>query len=177
MDMYLVQQLRGGPLQSHSKALLHNVFLTTERKHYFITSKKGVRFLLSTQDIPILAEEGRRQQAQEINQVEESLGPGDAGNLLIKLPNLVSMQSLDQLPSPTLDLLIGHINQVVIMASSSDLRKAITQQPDGTFQQIVGGECTLALKIRLVRGSFSLSQSAPGSQYIHMCPLTGPALR
>src|SRR5204863_1538866 len=80
------------------------------------------------------------------------------------------MQSLDQLLSPTLDLLIGHINQVVIMASSTDLRKAITQQPDGTLQQMEGGECTLALKICLVRSSFSLAQSALGPQHIHVHP-------
>src|SRR4051812_21848634 len=61
------------------------------------------------------------------------------------------MQSLDQLLNLTLDLLIGHINQVVIAASSNNIRKAITQQPDGTFQQMEGGECTLALKICLVR--------------------------
>src|SRR4051812_33059577 len=87
------------------------------------------------------------------------------------------MQPLDQLLSPTLDLLFGHINQVVIVASSNDIRKAITQQPDETFQQMEGGECTLALKICLVRSSFSLAQSAPGSQHIHMCPVVGPTLR
>src|SRR3954467_12978295 len=86
------------------------------------------------------------------------------------------MQSLDQLLSPTLDLLIGHINQVVIMASSNDIRKAITQQPDETFQHMEGGECTLALKICLVCSSFSLAQSTFGPQHIHMCPVTGSAL-
>ena len=134
-------------------------------------------FLLNAQDIPILAEEGRRQQAQEIYQGKESLGPGDTGNLLVKLPNLVGMQSLDQLLSLALDLLICQINQVVITASSSYLRKAITQQPDGTLQQMEGGECTLALKICLVRSPFSLAQSAFGPQHIYMCPVTGPTLR
>src|SRR5436190_21470850 len=63
------------------------------------------------------------------------------------------------------------------MASSNDIRKAITQQPDGAFQQMEGGVCALALKIRLVRSSFSLAQSALGSQHLHMCPVTGPTLR
>src|SRR3954465_4049698 len=63
------------------------------------------------------------------------------------------------------------------MASSSYLRKAITQQPGGTLQQREGGVGTLALKICLVCSSFSLAQSAFGLQHIHECPVTGSALR
>src|SRR4051812_41832549 len=51
------------------------------------------------------------------------------------------------------------------------------QQPDGTFQQMEGGKCTLALKVCLVCSSFSLAQSALGPQHVHMYLVTGSTLR
>ena len=53
VDIYLVQQLKNDPLQSHSEVILRNVFLTTKRKHCIITRKERVGFLLDAQDIPI----------------------------------------------------------------------------------------------------------------------------
>ena len=50
-------------------------FLQQKESIILLQEKKGVRFLLNAQDIPILAKEGRRQQAQEIYQGKESLGP------------------------------------------------------------------------------------------------------